>query len=66
MAKRKERYNPLAIVMGAVFAAVGLAYLFWGLDLLPDSTMLIVGYLDDAVVMIALYALFWKFTRTMK
>lgn len=52
--------KPLPIVLGIVFAAAGLNYLFLGLDLVPDGFMTVIGYLDDAVVMVVLWILFKK------
>lgn len=59
----KGKMNPLQIVLGIVFTAAGLAYLFLGLDLIPDSYLMIVGFLDDAVVMLILW---WLFARSKK
>jgi len=58
--------KPLPLVMGILFTAVGLAYLFWGLDLLPDATMGLVAYLDDATVMVGLWILFSRLKKKLK
>ena len=62
----KKDIKPLPIVLGIVFTAVGLSYLFWGLDLIPDGKMGVIGYLDDAAVMIALWVMFARAKKKIK
>ncbi len=62
----KGKMNPLQIVLGIVFAAAGMTYLFMGLDLIPDTYLLVVGFLDDAVVMLLLWWIFKKSKKWIK
>lgn len=41
----------MKIILGLAIIAAGLTYLGWGLDLIPD-TLMWVGYIDDAAVVL--------------
>lgn len=54
------KIKPLHILLGALFAAAGLTYLFIGLDIFPDAAVPVLGFIDDAFVMFALWILFQR------
>jgi len=62
----KKNIKPLHIILGIIFSAAGLYYLFLGIDILPDNTMPVVGYLDDAAVMFALWVMFKRAQKKLK
>jgi|WetSurMetagenome_2_1015567.scaffolds.fasta_scaffold577205_2 uncharacterized membrane protein YkvA (DUF1232 family) len=55
---RSGKTNFIQFAVGVIFLAAGLAYIALGADIVPDGFMGIVGYLDDGVVIIALWLLF--------
>jgi uncharacterized membrane protein YkvA (DUF1232 family) len=61
-----KKIRPLPMLLGLIFTTAGLSYLFWGMDIVPDNVMPIVGYLDDAFVMIGLWILFKKAQKKLK
>ena len=54
----KEIKKPVLFLLGLIFTTAGLGYLFLGLDIIPDTSVLFLGFLDDAAIMVALWVLY--------
>ena len=61
----KKKMNIMQIILGILFTAAGLTYLALGADLVPDASMTVVGFMDDAVVMFVLWILFKRAQKKM-
>lgn len=45
-------------LLSILLMVLGLAYLFTSLDIIPDKIIPVIGYIDDAGVLILLYFLY--------
>lgn len=59
--KKKSMFTVLRLgkfIMAIFLIVLGLIYLFLSLDLIPDKVLPVIGYLDDAGVILLLYFLY--------